>query len=357
MIAVLAAVLLAAVVSVAYILKLRGEEVRMSDDKAAKLLSSASALLPDSADFVLVLNEKGSYTAVYNRTAAFTGGSGSLTGEEAENSAAKLAAAARKVISQRLYTSVNATRIFGGNEQYVQLALTDSGASLFDGCIGGYFSFEFSDGNLTSYTLSIELPDNPMRYTAVPDAIPAVPLQPSDAPLPAVAEFPAVPAVTVVSIPAELSTEVEAIPAGNRTEVQTIEDWQKSRENIGGLPFIAETEPGKPEDLAGKTEDLAGEEEMEAKPVLAGNGEDLAGREAVLVSSATSIMRKSETRSATQLDALGVPRVQGNAQLMEPQDSVLEELEQDFEENYEYEMEDDEEMDVGRGCWFFGCRS
>lgn len=159
MIAVLAAVLLAAVVSVAYILKLRGEEVCMSDDKAAKLLSSASALLPDSADFVLVLNEKGSYTAVYNRTAAFTGGSGSLTGEEAENSAAKLAAAARKVISQRLYTSVNATRIFGGNEQYVQLALTDSGASLFDGCIGGYFSFEFSDGNLTSYTLSIELPD------------------------------------------------------------------------------------------------------------------------------------------------------------------------------------------------------
>ena len=75
MIAVLAAVLLAAVVSVAYILKLRGEEVRMSDDKAAKLLSSASALLSDSADFVLVLNEKGSYTAVYNRTAAFTGGS------------------------------------------------------------------------------------------------------------------------------------------------------------------------------------------------------------------------------------------------------------------------------------------
>ena len=90
---------------------------------------------------------------------------------------------------------------------------------------------------------------------------------------------------------------------------------------------------------------------------MAGNGEDLAGREAVLVSSATSIMRKSETRSATQLDALGVPRVQGNAQLMEPQDSVLEELEQDFEENYEYEMEDEEEMDVGRGCWFFGCRS
>ena len=89
---------------------------------------------------------------------------------------------------------------------------------------------------------------------------------------------------------------------------------------------------------------------IRAKPVLA-------GKEAAVVSSATSIMRKGETKSATQLDALGVPRVQGNAQLMEPQDSVLEELEQDFEENYVYEMEDEEEVEVGRGCWFFGCRS
>ena len=185
-------------------------------------------------------------------------------------------------------------------------------------------------GNVETANIPVVIVPKTDPIPAGPEAIPAVPLQPIEISPRAVTEFPAGPAITVVPI-----------SAGNASSVQTMEDWQKSRENIGGLPFMAETEAAT-QDLAGKL----GEDEDEGEAVLAGT-KNLAGNEEVRVSHATSIMRKSEAKSATQLDSLGVPRFQGNAQLVDPSESVLEDLEQDYIDEYEYDNEESEE-EVGR---------